>query len=33
MPIGEVGSFVLHNDVASLDVSQGSRTPVDYVAL
>jgi len=33
MSIGEVGSFVLNNDAASLDVSQGNRTPLDYVAL
>jgi len=33
MSIGEMRSFVLNNDAASLDVSQCNRTPLDYVAL
>jgi len=33
MSIGEMRSFVLNNDAASLDVSQGDRTPLDYVVL
>jgi len=32
MSIGEMRSFVLNNDAASLDLSQGKRTPLDYVA-
>ena len=33
MSIGEARSSVLDNDTASFDVSQGNRTPLDYVAL
>jgi len=32
MSIEEMRSFVLNNDLASLDVSQGDRTLLDYVA-
>jgi len=31
MSVGELRSFVLNNNAASLDVSQGDRTPLDYV--
>ena len=33
IPIHKARAFVLDNDAASLDVSQGNRTPSDYVAL
>jgi len=33
MSIGEMRSFVLNDDAASLDVSQGDRTSLDFVAL
>ena len=33
IPIQEARAFVLNDDAASLDVSQGNRTPSDYVAL
>jgi len=34
--VGSIGAdddVFLDNDVASLDVSQGDRTPLDYIAL
>lgn len=33
IPIQEARAFVLNDDAASLEVSQGNRTPSDYVAL
>jgi len=31
--IGEMRLFLLNNEVASVDVSRGDRTPLDYIPL